>query len=160
MPKYQIRIADDELVFSAAHFITFDGNRCERLHGHTYRVSAEVHGPLDDNQYVVDFIAVRSALKIIAAELDHRTLLPERHPAICVVSRAGELEVTFDDRRWVFPADDCLILPIAGTTTELLARYIGQRLQESLPMLAAGGPYSVRIEVSEGTGASATCELP
>ena len=42
---FHIRIADDDLVFCAAHFITLEGGGCERLHGHTYRVAAEVHGP-------------------------------------------------------------------------------------------------------------------
>ena len=49
---------------------------CERLHGHNYRVWAEVEGPLDENQYVIDFIALRDALKTITDELDHHMLLP------------------------------------------------------------------------------------
>jgi hypothetical protein len=49
--RYHVRVAKDTLVFSAAHFITFAGNVCERLHGHNYRVAAEVAGPLDENHY-------------------------------------------------------------------------------------------------------------
>ena len=60
MEHYHVRIAKDYLVFSAAHFITYDGDVCERLHGHNYRVAAEVAGPLDENHYVVDFIALRT----------------------------------------------------------------------------------------------------
>ena len=45
MSDFHVRIADDDLVFSAAHFITLEGGACERLHGHTYRVAAEVYRP-------------------------------------------------------------------------------------------------------------------
>ena len=55
---YRVTVTKDYLVFSAAHFITFAGSICERLHGHNYRVEAEIHGPLDENHYVIDFIAL------------------------------------------------------------------------------------------------------
>jgi 6-pyruvoyltetrahydropterin/6-carboxytetrahydropterin synthase len=40
---------------------------------------------------VVDFVALRDALKAIVDELDHRMLLPTSHPQIRVT--AGEREV-------------------------------------------------------------------
>ena len=79
MDQYRIRLTKDYLVFSAAHFITFNGNICERLHGHNYRVEAELSGDLDENYYVVDFIAVRDALQEIVLRLDHHMLLPTQH---------------------------------------------------------------------------------
>ena len=78
--SYHVELTKDTLVFSAAHFITFNGNVCERLHGHNWRVKAEVHGPLDENHYVVDFIALRDTLAGICAQLDHHMLLPTEHP--------------------------------------------------------------------------------
>src|SRR5437868_4670422 len=81
---YHVRVEKDYLVFSAAHFITFDGSVCERLHGHNYRVAAEVEGPLDENHYVIDFLALRDAVRSIVADLDHFMLLPTGHPTIQV----------------------------------------------------------------------------
>ncbi len=159
MPQFHIRLAGDDLIFSAGHFITLAGGQCERLHGHTYHMMAEIYGPLGDEHYVVDFLAAGKALKAIVAELDHRMLLPTRHPAIRVSPRAGEVEVTFADRRWVFPQDDCLLLPVANTTTELLAQHVGERLLAALAALGKT-PAMVRIEIGEGTGASAVCQLP
>ena len=159
MPSFSIRIFNDDLVFSAGHFITLGDGKCERLHGHTYRAAAEVHGPLDEHQCVIDFLAVRDALKGILAELDHRMLLPTGHPTIHVSARAGEIEATFGDRRWVFPKDNCLILPIANTTTELLAQYVAGRFHAALVALGGGAPGMVRIEIAEGGGAAAVCEL-
>lgn len=158
MERYRVRIAKDTLIFSAGHFITHSGDVCERLHGHNYRVAAEVEGPLDENQYVVDFIALRDMLRAIIGELDHRVLLPTEHPLVRVVADEREVTATFGDRRWVFPRCDCLLLPIANTTAELLARYIGQRLGEVLDARTGVRPAMMRIEVEECAGQSAIWE--
>jgi 6-pyruvoyltetrahydropterin/6-carboxytetrahydropterin synthase len=158
---FSIRIATDDLVFSAGHFITLDDGRCERLHGHSYHVTAALHGPLDASQCVVDFVAVRDVLQRILADLDHRMLLSDRHPTIHVAAGDKEVEVTFADRRWLFPKDDCRILPLANTTNELLAQYIANRLSVELATRFGQGLAldRIRIEVGEGTGCSAACEL-
>lgn len=153
MPEhYHVRLEKDYFVFSAAHFITFAGNICERLHGHNYRVKAQVHGPLDENHYVVDFIAVRHALRAICEQLDHHMLLPMQHPQIRVTAGEREVEVTFEDRRWVFPRGDCILLPIPNTTTELLARHIGLQLLDELERRCGTRPARIRIEVDENHG--------
>jgi len=158
---YHIRLDKEHHVFSAAHFITFAGNICERLHGHNYRVSCEVHGELDENQYVVDFIAVRDELRKILDELEHRMLLPTSHPLIRVAADAREVTATFtpDGRRWVFPADDCVLLPVANTTAELLANWIGIRLLSALEQKTGSRPRRVQIGVDENNGQWAICEL-
>jgi len=159
MEYWCVRISKNDLVFSAAHFITLDRNVCERLHGHDYRVAAEVHGPLDENHYVVDFIALGDVLRAILDELDHRVLLPSGDARIRVTADEREVEATFEDRRWVFPRSDCLLLPIPSTTAELLARYIGRRLLDALEARFGTRPARVRIEVHESRGLSAVCEL-
>jgi len=150
--RFWVRLSKDNMVFSAAHFITFAGNVCERLHGHNYHVAAFIYGPLDENHYVVDFIALRDALQTIVGELDHHMLLPTQHPTIQVA--AGELEilVRFADRRWVFPRGDCVLLPIPNTTAELLAKFVGQRLIDSLQEKINFRPEKVRLEVDENGG--------
>jgi 6-pyruvoyltetrahydropterin/6-carboxytetrahydropterin synthase len=155
MESYRVRIEKDYLVFSAGHFITLGDGACERLHGHNYRVSAEVHGPLDENHYVVDFIALRDTLSSILEELDHRMLLPTEHPQIRVVADDREVVATFEDRRWVFPRCDCALLPIANTTAELLARHIGIRLGDELGRRTGSRPARVCVEVDECFGQSA-----
>ncbi|MFP6669531.1 MAG: 6-pyruvoyl tetrahydropterin synthase family protein [Pirellulales bacterium] len=150
--SYHVRIEKDYLVFSAGHFITFDGDVCERLHGHNYRLAAEIHGPLDENHYVVDFIALRDTLKAIVDELDHHMLLPTEHPLIQIAADDQSVEVTFRDRRWVFPRGDCVLLPVANTTTELLARYIGLRLLDDLQERTGQVPDQVKVAVDENFG--------
>ena len=159
MEQYHVRIAKDYLVFSAGHFITFDGDVCERLHGHNYRVAAEVAGPLDENHYVVDFIALRDTLKKILDELDHHMLLPTGHPLIQVEPDDREVRVTFGDRRRGGKPSDGLLLPIPNTTAELLGRYIGRRLLDDLQARTGVRPALVRVEVDECFGQLAVCEL-
>ena len=159
MPQYHVRLQKEYHVFSAAHFITYNGNVCERLHGHNYRVAVEVPGPLDENQYVIDFIALRDTLKAIVDELDHHMLLPTGHPLIHVTAGEREVQVTFEDRRWIFPRGDCVLLPVANTTTELLAHYIGQRLLDDVQARTGSRPPRIRIEVDENFGQWGVCEL-
>jgi 6-pyruvoyltetrahydropterin/6-carboxytetrahydropterin synthase len=148
--KFHVRIAKAEHVFSAAHFITFGGH-CERLHGHNYHVAAEVYGSLDDNCLVVDFLLVRDKLRNIAIELDHYVLLPTQHAQIRVDDNGREVTATWNDRRWTFPSGDCRLLPLANTTSELLAAYIGGKLQAALT--AAGAKFDgLKIEVDECDG--------
>ncbi|REK11194.1 MAG: 6-pyruvoyl tetrahydropterin synthase family protein [Planctomycetota bacterium] len=156
--QYHVRMSKDYLVFSAGHFITY-GDQCERLHGHNYRVTAEAHGPLNDDQYVVDFIAFRDALKEIVDELDHHMLLPTRHPQIRVTADEREVQATYGDRRWIFPRCDCVLLDVANTTSEMLARHIGLRLAESLQARTSTKPERLRVEVDECFGNVAACEL-
>jgi 6-pyruvoyltetrahydropterin/6-carboxytetrahydropterin synthase len=158
-PRFHVRLCDDRLVFSAGHFITFEGGQCERVHGHNYRVSAEVQGPLGPGRYVVDFGALRRRLRAILDELDHRMLLPGQHGQIRVAEKGAETEVTLADRRWVFPRQECLLLPLENTTAELLADWIGARLWEESTKLTGRPPERLRIEIEESPGCWAVCEL-
>jgi 6-pyruvoyltetrahydropterin/6-carboxytetrahydropterin synthase len=150
--SYRVQITKDYLVFSAAHFITFAGDFCERLHGHNYRVQAEVEGPLDENHYVIDFIFLRDTLKEAVDQLDHHVLLPDSHPLIKVTSDDQQVEAVFEERRWLFPRCDVMLLPVANTTTELLARYIGQTLLADLERAGQPRPTRLRIGVDENFG--------
>ena len=156
---FHVRLTKEHLIFSAAHFITFNGDICERLHGHNYRVFAEVYGPLDENQYVIDFIALRDTLKEITTELDHHMLLPTEHPQIQVAAGEDEVEVTFQDRRWVFPEGDCILLPVANTTAELLASYLGNELLDRLEKRTGVRPQRLVLGVDENEGQWGVCEL-
>lgn len=160
--QFSVRVTKDHLVFSAGHFITFAGNICERLHGHNWRVASVVRGPLDENHYVFDFIALRDALQEIVDRLDHRMLLPTDHPTIHVSESDDGREVTakFEDRRWVFPLEDCILLPVANTTAELIADWIADRLIETIPVEERQRLDSVQVEVEENFGQWAICEKP
>jgi 6-pyruvoyltetrahydropterin/6-carboxytetrahydropterin synthase len=118
-----------------------------------------VEGPLDENRYVIDFIALKDKMRRITDELDHRVLLPTQSRLIQVTENGTEVTARFAERRWIFPREDCVLLPVENTTAELLARWIGGRLRDALTEKYGAAPPVVRIDVEECFGQSATCEL-
>jgi 6-pyruvoyltetrahydropterin/6-carboxytetrahydropterin synthase len=69
---YEVRVEAD---FAAAHFLADYHGKCERLHGHNYRVLAHAWGnDLDGGGMLVDFGVLKSALKEVCAALDHSNL--------------------------------------------------------------------------------------
>lgn len=150
--NFEVLVTKDTLVFSAAHFITFEGNRCEPIHGHNYRVKVEVAGPLDENDYVFDFIALRDLTQQITASLDHRVLLPTESQKILVQDVGSQVEARFEQKLWSFPREDCVLLPIRNTTAELLARWIGEELHRRLRETQRPVPRVTRVSVEENFG--------
>jgi 6-pyruvoyltetrahydropterin/6-carboxytetrahydropterin synthase len=150
--RFHVHLEKHDHVFSAAHFITYEGDVCEPLHGHNYRVWVEVAGPLDENHYVVDFVALRDSLQAIIQTLNERTLLPTEHPLLQLNLSEQEVEVRFENRRWVFPRDECALLPLPNTTAELLARHIGRQLLAALEQRTGARPPLLRLAVDENSG--------
>ena len=130
--RFKVRVTKDYLVFCSGHFITYDGDHCERIHGHNYRAAVEVEGDLDQNHYVIDFIALKDMTRAITDELDHRMLLPSRSRQILLHEDGPNMRVTYRDRYWSFPREECVLVPIANTTAELLADYIAGRLRQAM----------------------------
>jgi 6-pyruvoyltetrahydropterin/6-carboxytetrahydropterin synthase len=156
---YRVDVTKQQFVFSAAHFITFAGDICERLHGHNYGVRASVEGPLDENRYVVDFIALRDAVLAETLKLDHRVLLPAKHAEIKVMVD-HETTATFRDRRWVFPNEDCVILPVINTTAEEIARVIAERVRDATRPKFGDAIEWIEVAVDENHGQWGVCRLP
>lgn len=158
MDQFRISVSKDGNVFAAAHFITYADGQAERLHGHNYRVGAELHGPLDAHHLVFDFVRLERELRAIAARLDHRVLLAAGNPGLPLDRSAeGEISVAHRGRRYVFPADDVLVLDVPNTTAELIAGWIADRLVESLGE-AAASLTRLAVEVEETTGQSAVVD--
>src|SRR5437588_12708397 len=95
--RYKVRVTKDHLVFCSGHCISYEGDKCERLHGHNYRATVEVEGDLDVNHYVFDFIALKNHTKAITDELDHRMMLPTRNPHIHVETGPRGVHVRYRD---------------------------------------------------------------
>jgi len=161
METYSVRVSNDKLVFSAAHFIAIGPGQCEPLHGHDYHVTVEVRGPLNEIQCVVDFCLLENLAIDILSRLDHRTLLPTESPEIHVNPGPDVVEVGHGERHWQFPASDCALLPVANTTNEMIARHIAEellgRLCETLPSDA--WPDSIEVQLTESPGRTAGCRI-
>ena len=139
--------------FSAAHLIT-GHEKCGRLHGHTYAISAKMYGEKDDQGVIIDFSVIKSALKNIADELDHRILIPEKNSSIDI----GELEIKMSSNKkhYVFPKEDCVLLPIKYVTAENLAEYVLKMLIKKIRL--PKNIKKIEIGVDEGFGQTARIE--
>lgn len=159
-PTFRVDVSKEQFVFSSAHFITFAGDICERIHGHNYGVKVTVEGPLDENRYVVDFIALRDAVLAETQSLDHHVLLPAEHAEIRVSSDDRETTARFRERRWVFPNEDCVILPVINTTAEEIARVLAERVRERTRPAFGDALTAIEVGVDENCGQWGVCRLP
>ena len=96
-----------EFTFEAAHRLPNvpDGHKCGRLHGHSFKATICVEGPVgEESGWVVDFADIKSAFKPLFDLLDHYYL--------------NDIE------------------GLENPTSEVLARWIWNRLHPSLPQLS------------------------
>jgi 6-pyruvoyltetrahydropterin/6-carboxytetrahydropterin synthase len=151
--SYKVSVEKDYLVFAAGHFITY-GEQCENLHGHNYRVRVELEGELDDNAYVFDFVTLKRIMRRLVDELDHRMLLPLENRMLEVREDEAEVTVLFHHRnkRYVFPREDVVLLPIPNTTAEMLARHLTARLKQEISGMGAENLSAVTMMVEETFG--------
>ena len=154
---HAIRFEHDALHFSASHFITFDTpEKVEALHGHNFRIKAEVSGPLNRREYVVDFLVAFESLKKICEMLSHKVLLPREHPYITIKTAEETIHVSMPPLQWSFPAGDTITLPVRNATTEALAGYIAKLFREMLERESAfemsPSQYGITIELEESPG--------
>ena len=52
-----------EFTFDSAHFLPKYYGKCERMHGHTYKLRVTVEGELGDNGLVMDFVVLKRIVK-------------------------------------------------------------------------------------------------
>lgn len=150
--RFRIRLAKEDFKFSAAHFTLFADGSAELLHGHNYRVWAEIAGPqLGAAGLLLDFAVVKRAIRAACAGLDERVLVPRLAPGLRFSEDAGSTEVAFAERRYRFPSADLVLLPLENSSIELLSRW----LWESLAPVLRGTPATeLTIWVEETAGQS------
>lgn len=64
-----------EFEFDAAHYLPEYHGKCEKLHGHTYKLVVKVEGAPDAEGMVIDFIVLKNIVKDeVLSKLDHACL--------------------------------------------------------------------------------------
>jgi 6-pyruvoyltetrahydropterin/6-carboxytetrahydropterin synthase len=122
-PVYEI---SKDFVFSAAHQIRFHGGKCERLHGHNWRVRVHVRASeLNRIGMVIDFADLQRLVAEVGARFDHRNV------------------------NEVPPFDE------VNTTAELLARFFYVEVGRRLAELEGGRVTPSMVEVWENEGSLA-----
>ena len=123
-PVYEVA---KEILFSAAHQIRMHGGKCERLHGHNWRVRVHARADrLNGIGMVVDFADLRRIVAELCARFDHQN-----------VNEVPPFTET-------------------NTTAENLACFVYQEVGRRLLELEGGRVTVSRVEVWENEGSLAT----
>lgn len=155
----KVKVEGGYLRFSSAHFITF-GGKCERLHGHNYGVLVELEGTLGEDKLVFDFTILKQITREICRSLNHRFLLPLHNPHLQLSEQESNWEIRFGAKRYVFPREDVIALPIDNSTAERLAEYICQRLLRELAAYNTANLQTIMVGVEEAPTQMAYYRIP
>ncbi len=147
----RVSVERNRLRFAAAHFATFLGE-CEPLHGHNYDVMVDVEGELTEDSWVWDFGELKRMTKAIADELDHKFVLQRASRVLTIVEGEHDWEISYGDRRYVFPKSDVAALPIDNSTAERLAEWFAVRLRAALAERGAGNIRRLTVGIEEMPG--------
>jgi 6-pyruvoyltetrahydropterin/6-carboxytetrahydropterin synthase len=123
VPVFEI---SKEFLFSAAHQIREHGGKCERLHGHNYRVRVHVRASeLNAIGMVIDFADLQRMVAELGTRFDHRNITE------------------------VPPFDT------VNTTAELIARFFYVEMNAKLAAAEGARVRVARVEVWENEGSLA-----
>lgn len=159
--RHRLVVAREQYKFSCAHMTVFPDGTKERLHGHNYQVGAVLEVSDVSFANMIPFAPIKEALAAICLELRERVLLAERNPYFTLVRDDGaELELTLCGKRYVFPREDVLLVPIDNIAVEPLAAHLAELLLARLrALLPAGVVTGLEVSVHEGPGQGASCHL-
>lgn len=139
--------------FSSAHFIP-GHEKCSRLHGHTYALFLKIEADaLPRSGMIMDFSLLQHCLHALADELDHKILLPSKHSG--VKQQGSSIHVDFAEKHYVFPTQDCKLLPLPVISAEQLAQYCLDQVNENVTFPECVTKVSVGVDEGFGTCAYA-----
>lgn len=156
MVNTTLRLYKQNFKFSAAHFLIFNEQAAEKLHGHNYQVALELACPppsqYEQKGFFIDFNVFKKFIKARLDLWDEMVLLPALHPDMKVTRKEPSLEVRFRERFYVFPENEVHLLPVTNTSVEQLSRLLAQ---EFFTEFKKYGVTEVQVQVEETPGQAA-----
>ncbi|MUN29222.1 6-pyruvoyl trahydropterin synthase family protein [Sulfuracidifex metallicus] len=137
----KIKIGIEGFTIDSAHYTpSSPGN--EQIHGHTYELTVEVQGNVDEKSgFVIDFDILREVIYNVVKEYDHKIIIPRKD--ISSVELKGPFSVltkTIDH-------------PFA--TVEYIGQDIAKEIYEKLEK-----KFNITLRISEGKDSYAVIEYP
>jgi 6-pyruvoyltetrahydropterin/6-carboxytetrahydropterin synthase len=161
MAQHRIVIAREQYKFSCAHMTVFPDGTKERLHGHNYTLAIAIELDSVALPDMVPFSSVKAALAALCADFKERVLIAERNPHLAFTRRdATEIELTLCGKRYVFPGEDVLVLPIDNVSAEALALHCATLLRDKLRGVLPAHARALEVTVEESPGQGSSCTLP
>lgn len=152
----KVEAIERDFEFSAAH-VLLGHDKCGRLHGHNYKGTVHIEGPLAKDGMVYDYNLITK----IIDQYDHRLILPSEPK-----SMRGPLK-EFDNKYYIqwgdytVPENDVIFMTFPQTTAENIAKAIaydivrngienGYRVEKVAVELFENERSSVTVSAEEG----------
>jgi dihydroneopterin triphosphate aldolase (PTPS-III) / 6-pyruvoyltetrahydropterin synthase len=160
---FEVFVSKETFKFNAAHFVAFPGFR-ERLHGHNYRVSVRLLGSrsIATDGYLIDFGNVKEVTKNVCKSLNEHFLCPQFSDVLVITTNETSVALKCEDgSEFVFPRQDCAMLPIVHATAEELGIYLYGEILHGLDAsyLRQRGIHTMEVTVAESPGQEAVFRL-
>ncbi|MGM0510961.1 MAG: 6-pyruvoyl trahydropterin synthase family protein [Thermoplasmatota archaeon] len=150
MIRLELNGWDAHIGFSASHILA-GHEKCGRIHGHNYAIHARIEGTENPDGVVYDFLPLKRELRRIADTFDHRFLLASGMKGLTV--KEEEVKISLDDKRYIFPKEDTVILDIGQVTAEELAKYLLELVIDELKFPDNITGVEIGVDESKGQGA-------
>jgi 6-pyruvoyltetrahydropterin/6-carboxytetrahydropterin synthase len=142
MPTYRV---GRTFTVESGHLLSQHPERCRFPHGHTRTVEVVVAGQeLDSRGMLVDFKALKLALEDLINQFDHAMAINSQDPLLPTLQQ-------------LYPADAVVVFDNEEPTTEVIARFLFERVKAILEAGFHAEPYQIwprsvtleRLRVSE-----------
>lgn len=150
-----LRLAKENMKFSAGHFTIFGPGSRERVHGHDFRVAVRVEAQVRSNGLCFDYGLLKVRIVELCRELNEWMLLPGESPLLTIEHDGPFVYALFGEERIPFLATDVKVLPLANISVEELARYFLGRLLEEDSVIDGFGIDWLEVDVASGPGQGA-----
>jgi len=147
---WSLKLSKESFKFSGAHFTTFSRTSAEMLHGHNYYVSVNLEGCEKLNHgMIIDLNEPKKIIKGLLDSLDEKVLIAEKDPFTQISKDKSSLKLSFNQKNYSFPIEDCALLPVENITIEELASFVAEKLHPTFKNYPIE-KFSVEIAESRG----------
>ncbi|MEL9969477.1 6-pyruvoyl tetrahydropterin synthase family protein [Metallosphaera sp.] len=137
----KIKVGIEGFTIDSAHY-TLSSPKDDQLHGHTYTVSVEVEGDInEDNGFVVDFNKLRNLVNQTISLWDHKFIVPKKD--FEKINIASPFRV------------DVKLIEAPYPTVEYIGIEIAKHIYNSL-----GNNFKISVKIYEGRDSYAIVEYP
>ena len=137
----RFRIGLEGFSFDSAHYtLSSEGN--QQLHGHTYKLSVEIEGDIDEKTgFIIDFEKLKKIVAEVIKEWDHKLIIPLEDYSQIYVKGPFKLEVK--------------TIPYKYPSVEYIGLEISKAIYEKLEK-----KFKVTVKIYEGENNYAIIEYP
>jgi 6-pyruvoyltetrahydropterin/6-carboxytetrahydropterin synthase len=150
--KTTIELFKEDMKFSAGHFTVFSATERERLHGHNFKVRANLTLEVGSEGLGADYKIFKTKLRQICNDLDEYFLLPIYSPHLKIQTAYEKVLVEHNQDQLIFLTKDIKLLPISNTTIEELSKYLTELLIADTKMLQECKISAIEVKVGSGDG--------